>query len=129
MKASKENVLCSKSLFDTFEVASGLYCDWSKTKAIYLVSSPIQKKLSDLNWTWESQEMASKYLGIFMGNQISKVLANKHLLDKLNLRLDRLSKDISSLATRVVIANHLIVSMLWYTLSLWVGSDFDIKHL
>lgn len=121
MKASKENVLRSRTIFDTFGAASGLYCDWSKTKAVYLAPGPIQHFLADLNWTWESQETASKYLGIFMGNQISRVLANKHLLDKLNLRLDRLSKDISSLSARVVIANHLIVSMLWYTLSLWVA--------
>lgn len=65
-----------------------------------------------------------------MGNQISHLLTNKHLLEKLQLiRLDGLSKDPTLLSAHVVIANHLIVSMLWYTLSLWVGLDLGIKCL
>lgn len=62
-------------------------------------------------------------------NKISRVIANTHLLDKLQVRLDRLPTDPTSLPARVVIVNHLIVAMLWYTLSLWVGIDIDIKRL
>lgn len=69
MKASKENFLHSRSLFDTFGEASRLYYDWSKTKVVYLVSSPIQifflisiglgnpKKLPPNTWgfSWETK--------------------------------------------------------------------------
>lgn len=130
MKANRENVTRSKALFDQFGAASGLHCDWSKTKAVHLAPGPIPQNFFDFNWTWESQENASKYLGIFKGNQISRLLANKHLIDKLQLRLDGLGKDRpTSLVVRVVTKNHLILAMLWCMLSLWVGSDVDINHI
>lgn len=83
VKACPRMISTCQQLFETFGMASDLVCDWKKTKAINLTPGPIPHFLSQIGWIWESHDTTSKYLGIFMVNQISTILTNRHLLSLL----------------------------------------------
>lgn len=95
-----------RHISNSFENASRLFCDWSKTEAILLSPGSIPKFLGETTWEFESQDMTSKYLGVFMANQASLDIMKQHLFNKLQKRLDKVAKNLASLTSRVTLANH-----------------------
>lgn len=129
IEADEDMLSHCTQLFETFGRASGLYCDWNKTQAVYLSDTRMPIFLQLCNWQWETNLTASKYLGIHMASQIAPALTTQCLLNSLEKRLERASKDPASLYARVVIANHFVLSVLWYILSLWVGDIQDLENM
>lgn len=118
-----------KALFQSFGLASGLFVEWTKTKAAFISCRPLPIAFLGLGWTWETQSSASKLLGIHMAQAISEELMTDFVTSRLQQDLSRWRKRPTSLMGRVTIVNHLILSKLWYTLTVWTGSMWTLENL
>lgn len=85
VKAELPIILHCQQLFDSFGKASGLFCDWTKTKVALIPFSPTPPPLQSFGWQWETVETASKMLGFFVAQQLSEVL----MMKEPETRLDR----------------------------------------
>lgn len=128
VKTDQPKIFACKEIFDAFGSVSSLYYDWNKTKSIYLLDGSLPQFLAEIDWDWETQDNASRYLGVFMGNQISIEATKEFLLQKLEKRIEKATQN-TSLIARVTIANHLILANLWCSLCIWVGTDANIAML
>lgn len=81
----QEDVVYFLALFDRFEVASGLVCDWEKTHVVYLSQEDMSARLLKLGWIWEDKITTMKLLGIHIVDEIVPGLMTKQL----SVRLER----------------------------------------
>lgn len=72
IKADLDIMLHCQRLLSSFGHASGLYFDWSKTKAALIPHIPTPPPLLSLGWQWESTKNASKLLGFTSPNRSRK---------------------------------------------------------
>lgn len=108
MKSNEDMIKRCQEVYLEFGHASGMYCDWDNTKAVFLSNSPLPPFLETKGWMWENDRNASKYLGFYMSDQISPQLTATQVMSKLEKRLDRATwRNPSSLAARIIITNHL----------------------
>lgn len=82
-----------------------------------------------MGWNWESGPNYSKLLGYFMGVGISHEQIKEKILTLLEDGLRRSKAKFTSLATRIVLINNLILSTLWYFLTLWAGDEKELESL
>lgn len=129
VKADLSIILHCQHLFDSFGKVSGLSCDWSKTKVALIPCIPTPPPLESLDWQWETVETASKMLGFFVAQRHSEVLMMKELETRLDRRISRCSSRATSLMARIAVANHLITSTLWFTLTVWAGKASFLETL
>jgi hypothetical protein len=129
MEADTSNLNRLTQVFELYGGGSGLNVDWSKTKTAYLSSEPLPPALDELGWTWEFNAGATKMLGIPMAQSVSEVDVFSELNRRLEERLAKGRYKFTSLIGRVVIANHLILSSLWYLLTLWSGNPKELEQM
>lgn len=78
-----------------------------------------------LPWIWEEDANASKLLGLPSASNISTAQMETLIHEKIDHGIHRLQKRQLSLAGRALAANSLILSTIWYMVTLWAG-DFAI---
>lgn len=127
--AEMRNLLECQSLLELFGRASGLYCDWRKTKAAFIPAHNIPQQFLDLGWHWESDFDVSKLLGIPIAQHISESQMVALVEAKLDGGLAKVRKHPTSLIARMTISNHLIMSTLWYMLTIWAGEVATLDKL
>lgn len=71
LKGNLENIQNCHSIFNQFGRASGLFCNWTSPKAVFISRNPMPQELRALNWTWETGPNHSKLLGFYIGENIS----------------------------------------------------------
>jgi hypothetical protein len=118
-----------QSIFDNFGAASGLFVDWRKTKGAFISSQPLPQRLQQLRWEWESPENSSKLLGFPVAESVSLPRMQAMVTEKLESKLQVSRKNPMNLAARVVVANHLLLSSIWYWLTLWPGTLGELSKL
>lgn len=105
----------------TFGKVSGLQFQWEKTVAVLIPKGPLPVELGQLPWKWEDSTNASPLLGFPVAAGFSKTLMEHQEMSKIDSRLDKMRGKHLALAARVTVANGLILSSIWYLLSLWAG--------
>jgi hypothetical protein len=118
-----------QDIFYIFGRASGLYVDWSKTKAAYLSSDPIPQYLLQQNWSWETDLNATKLLGFPIAQGISSSQMLTMVSAKLEAGLEKSRQNPSSLFARRTVANHLLTAQLWYAITWWNGTVKDLQAM
>lgn len=98
------NINAAIYIFDIFGRASSLLVKWLGIKAAML--------------TWESGLNSSKLLGFFFSDDLNANLMTAHLLKAVEDHLAKFKKKCTSLTTRGLIINSLILSTLWFMLTI-----------
>jgi hypothetical protein len=129
VRAVTENIVQVMKMLQTFGAASGLYVEWAKTKAAFIPMQDTPEEFSQLGWTWESDENATKLLGVPIAQHISEIQSSTMVKAKLEERIPRCKKRPTVLVARIVLANHFIDSSLWYLLTLWGGRPEELVEM
>lgn len=79
------------------------------------------EEFGPLPWAWEVNANATKLLGFPTASSISTELMEVQVHNKITASISKLFQRQLSLAGRIVAANSLILSTIWYLLSLWAG--------
>lgn len=110
-------------LLKVFGIVSGLHCLWEQTSAMFIPAGPPPAEFFLLPWHSEEDSNASPVLGIPMAANFAVSVMETQLLEKVETKTAKMKDRHLSLAARITIANGLILSTLWYYLTLWAG-DF-----
>jgi hypothetical protein len=118
-----------QSIFATFGEASGLYVNWNKTKGAFILPRPLPECLDRLGWQWETNDNASKLLGFPVAQEVSLPRMQALVTEKLEAKLEASRKNPMNLVARMVVINHLLLSSVWYWLTLWPGTLGELSKL
>jgi hypothetical protein len=66
---------------------------------------------------------ATKLLGYLVTQHFFEVKSTKLVKDELEEKPQKLRQNPISLAAQITLANHLILSSMWYVLTLWPGEN------
>lgn len=72
-------------------------------------------------WKWEESANATPLLGFPVAAEFSIALMEAQIVAKIESRLAKLQGKHLSLAPSITVANGLILSSLWYGITLWPG--------
>lgn len=128
-KAGMRYVWVVKAILDLFEEASGLRFVWEKTKAAFLPEGPPSMPFWLLPWTWEQAANVTKSLGYHVAGSFSVGQMENQVHTRITNRICKLKKHQLSLAGRITAANSLILSTIWYVLTLWARDLSFLKKL
>lgn len=110
-----------KRILQVFGAASGLVYVWEQTKAAFIPEAPPPPEFYLLPWAWEETVNATPSLGYPIASSFSSPRMEETVQGKLSSTITRYRGRHLSLSARVVVANSLIMSTLWYLLTLWAG--------
>lgn len=79
------------------------------------------------NWKWAEDGDLSKKLGVPFGLNLNTKDVDQFLYNKIAKKLDYWSRIKLSLAGRIVICNQLLLSTLWFFITVWGGSNKILK--
>lgn len=120
IKAKLHFVMAIKAILELFEMASGLCFVWEKTKAAYIPRARLPWPSGYCRGLGKRTLM----LPISLAFQ-SPVVPLHHSWTNVHTRITtgicKLEKHQLSLAGRVLAANSLVLSTIWYILTLWAG--------
>lgn len=128
-KANMLYVMECKHILSTFGAASGLHCEWEKTKAAFIPEGPPPLAFYLLPWTWEVDANASPQLGFPVACNFSVQLMETQTQSKVEGAIEKLKKRQLTLSGRVLAANSLILSTIWYLVTLWAGDLAFLSRL
>lgn len=107
-----------------FGAVSGLLVVWEKTVVAFIPGGPPPAQFWLLPWQWEENSNATNYLGYPLASSFSQGQMRTQIHGKVSVRLEKVKKRHLTLAGRVLVANSIILSLLWYFIALWAG-DFS----
>lgn len=120
-------VIRCRLLLQTFGKVSGLKCIWEQTVAVLIPEGPLPPEFGLLPWKWETAADASPVLGFPVADQFSVPLMELQVMTKIDTKLAKVKGKHLALAARVTVANGLILSSIWYIVTLWAG-DMSFLH-
>lgn len=119
LRAEIRYIMACKDILMRFGAVSGLHFIWNQTKAAYIPDGPPPSAFWLFPWTWEEISNASKYLGFPMASDFAVAQTERLLCTKIDNSLEKFRTRHLSLAGRIVVANSLILSTIWYIITLW----------
>jgi hypothetical protein len=120
LEGSLENLNHTKVALETYALASGAQINWNKSQAIWIVPSPRPFEWGrEVGLRWMIPGETTRYLGFYIGFQVSAERRFKEVLATLRKKLSYWCTTQLSLASRVLIANQVLLSSLWYGASCW----------
>lgn len=122
-------ILEFKRILIDFGNVSGLHCAWELSIASYISGGPPPPSHWLFLWTWEENANASTITGIPVAETIAMQCLEEMMLSKLESKLSKLRHCCLTLAARVVVANGLVLSCLWFLLMMWAGKVQFLKKL
>lgn len=122
IRAIMSCILECQRILTMFGAVSGLLIIWEKTIAAFIPGGPPPAQFWLLPWQWEENSNATKYLGYPLASSFSQNLMCTQLQDKIAAKLEKVKKRHLTLAGRVLVANSLILSSLWYFVAIWAGN-------
>lgn len=104
-------------LFKVFMEVLGMEINWNKS-CVYWFDKFTHKPewLAGYNWIWAQECDLSKLLGTLFGLNLNIPDVDQFLYSKISRKLDYWSSMKLSLAGRVTICNHVLLSTLWFLL-------------
>ena len=111
-------------LLKVFSEASGIEINWEKSSAYWFdkfTHKPVW--LNGYGWQWVEEGDLSKLLGTPFGLNLDTKDMYRFLYGKISRKLDYWSIMKLSLAGRAVICNQILLSTLWFFITVWGGSN------
>jgi hypothetical protein len=105
------------------------YTASGKGHAIFIGEGPVPQEFYDLNWSWETLGNYSKLLGVQFGEGLDKEMSVSQVKTTLDKILDKSKMNPTLMPSSMVITKQLMQSSLWYLLTLWPGSDAELKEI
>jgi hypothetical protein len=129
VRGSERNSLCILSLLESYGLATGLRINWPKSQIYWISSDPPPPWLARLLCPWAVEGQLSKLLGTPFGVNLHTQDVDNFLLSKIQKKLDYWVSVHLSLSGRAIIANSVLLSTLYYFISLWGGSRQVIRKI
>ena len=120
--ASQSNLLQVQKAVDEFSDASGALINWDKSSGFWVASGVPPFNVPTSGFTWIPQGQSIRYLGCRVGLGLTTEDMIAPLLLRLRNKLIYWNKEKLSLAGRVVVANSVLLSSIWYIASTWLFS-------
>ena len=111
-------------LLKVFSEAFGMQINWEKSSAYWFdkfTHKPVW--LNGYGWQWVEEGDLSKLLGTPFGLNLDTKDVYQFLYSKISKKLDYWSIVKLSLAGRAVICNQILISTLWFFITVWGGSN------
>ena len=120
--ASQDNLLQVQKAVDDFADASGALINWDKSSGFWVAPGNPPFNVPSPGFTWIPKGQSIRYLGcrVGLGLKVDDMIAP--LLLRLRNKLIYWNKEKLSLAGRVVVANSVLLSSIWYIASTWLFS-------
>ena len=122
VQASHGNLFHVQKAVDDFSDASGALINWDKSSGFWVASGDPPVNVPSLGFTWIPQGQSIRYLGCRVGVGLKSEDMIAPLLLRLRNKLVYWNKEKLSLAGRVVVANAVLLSSIWYIASTWLFS-------
>ena len=120
--ASQSNLLQVQKSVDDFSQASGALINWDKSSGFWIASGDPPINIPTSGFTWIPHGQPIRYLGCRVGLGLNAEDMIAPLLLRLRNKLIYWNKEKLSLAGRVVVANSVLLSSIWYIASTWLFS-------
>ena len=120
--ASQSNLLQVQKSVDDFSQASGALINWDKSSGFWIASGDPPVNIPTSGFTWIPHGQSIRYLGCRVGLGLNAEDMIAPLLLRLRNKLIYWNKEKLSLAGRVVVANSVLLSSIWYIASTWLFS-------
>jgi hypothetical protein len=120
LEGTLQNLNNTKQALGTFSLASGAKINWNKSHAIWIsdVQQPFQWG-AEVGLRWLLLGETTRYLGFHIGFQVSAEKRFEEVLLTMRKKLAYWCTTHLSLANRILIANQVLLSSLWYVASCW----------
>jgi hypothetical protein len=131
LRAEEQTVVNTVSALDSFNVASGLTLNWTKSCAYWwsFNRGPRPMWTTRFQWQWAREEDVSKLLGTAFGLSLSTGQIDQFLIDRTEQKINLWANVRLNSTGRAVIANGVLVSATLYFLSIWAGSKASIRKV
>jgi hypothetical protein len=129
VRGTEHNCARVLSLLDSYGLATGLCINWAKSQVYWLSSNPSPPWLARLPCPWAVERQLSKLLGTPFGINLHTQDVDEFLYTKIQKKLEYWALVHLSLSGRAVIANSVLVSTLYYFITIWGGSRQVIRKI
>ena len=111
-------------LLKTFSEASGMEINWDKSCAYWFDKYTHRPEwLAGYNWKWVEEGDLSILLGTPFRLNLNTPDVDKFIYSKISKKLDYWSTMKLSLGGRIIICNHVLLSTLWFFITILGGSN------
>ena len=127
LQGNEANLERAQSAIDLFCKASGASINWNKSKGFWISSesNPLWKPNAEFKWIAKGE--ATRYLGTWIGVDIDKGIQMQQIQSKICDKIRNWSGMHLSLAGRIIVANHVLLSTLWHAVSVWMFDKQAIR--
>jgi hypothetical protein len=129
LHGTKADLLMTQQILHEFHSASGLIINWPKSLAYWFSALPTPPWLDDFDCPWATLGNLTKLLGIPFGLDLDIVDVDNFLLQKIQSKLDYWTSTMLSLVGRTIIVNSILLSILWYFVTIWARSQGVIRKI
>lgn len=119
------------STLNTFCLATGLVLNWSKSSGYWKSGHTVGRPAwtEDLGITWASNDSVSKLLGAPFGLSLTTHDVNEFLHNRLTKKLTHWSTRKINPTGRAIVANSILLSSIFFFLSVWGGTKQGIARI
>ena len=111
-----------QKVVDDFSDASGALINWNKSSGFWVAPREPPVNVPSSGFTWIPQGQSIRYLGCRVGLELKADDMVAPLILRLRNKLIYWNKEKLSLAGRIVVANSVLLSSIWYIASTWLFS-------
>ena len=129
LEGASDNLMRAELAIGNFCIASGAKINWHKTVGLWIGDSTPLNWCPDPNFRWIEKGTPVRYLGCQVGIDLTAEQQINPLLLTIRKKLIYWSSAKLSLAGRVVIANHVLLSTMWFILSCWIFSRSCVNQI
>ena len=130
VRGTKEDVDEFVKILETFSEASGMEINWEKSSAYWFDRHiPKSEWLLSYNWKWAEEGDLSKLLGTPFGLNLDTKDIDQFLYNKIAKKFVYWRSMKLSLAGRIVICNQVLLSTLWFFITVWGGSNKALRRI
>ena len=117
---TKENLCRVTKALEKFSLGSGARLNWKKTVGFWVSDLAFPDWLPHPQFKWIVEGTSTRYLGCQVGINIPPEVQIAPLLHSMRKKLLYWSNRRLSLAGRLVVANQVLLSSMWYVTSCWI---------
>lgn len=120
--STRDNMVAIPRLLELFAQATGLTTNWDKSTAYFFGSGQPLAWMQEFTCPWAILGHLGKLFGLPFGIDVHTADIDQFLVDKIEKKLSYWTTLKLSLAARSVVVNAVLLSTLWFFVSLWRGS-------
>ena len=120
--STRDNMVAITRLLELFAQATGLTTNWDKSTAYFFGSGQPLVWMQEFTCPWAILGHLGKLFGLPLGIDVHTADIDQFLVDKIEKKLSYWTTLKLSLAARSVVVNAVLLSTLWFFVSLWRGS-------